>query len=69
METITADELQEKTLDVIERSTRDLCQFLVTSSQGSIVILPEETYNRLIVTLELLSTPGLLELMDAKNST
>lgn len=68
METITADELREQTLSVIERSTKDLRQFMVTSSQGSVVILPEETYNRLIVTLELLSTPGLLEVMEANNA-
>lgn len=67
METISADELKDQLSSVISRSTKDLQQFRITSSEGTVVMLPEEMYNRLVVTLELLSTPGLLEMMEPKN--
>ncbi|MGK5595392.1 MAG: type II toxin-antitoxin system prevent-host-death family antitoxin [Parachlamydiaceae bacterium] len=67
METISADELNGQITDVISRATKDLKQFRITSSEGAVVLLPEEMYDRLVVTLELLSTPGLLEMMESKN--
>lgn len=69
METISSDEFRIQISDVIKRATKELCQFRVTSPQGTVVLLPEETYNHLIVTLELLSTPGLMEMMDTKNNS
>ena len=67
METLSADELKNQIFEVISRSTKELQQFRVTSSEGTVVLLPEEMYDRLVVTLELLSTPGLLEMMESKN--
>lgn len=67
METISADELINQLNDVISRSTKELQQFRITAPEGTVVLLPEEMYDRLVVTLELLSTPGLLEMMESKN--
>ncbi|KAF3363319.1 Uncharacterized protein PHSC3_000073 [Chlamydiales bacterium STE3] len=67
METISADKVGDQITDVISRATKDLKQFRITSSEGAVVLLPEEMYDRLVVTLELLSTPGLLEMMESKN--
>lgn len=33
----------------------------ITSDEGTVVVMPEDTYQNLVVTLELLSTPGLME--------
>ena len=67
METISADELKSQMSDVISRATSELQQFRITSNEGTVVLLPEKMYNRLVVTLELLSTPGLLEMMESKD--
>lgn len=67
METISSDDLKVQISDVIRRATEDLQQFRITSPEGSVVLLPQEMYDRLVVTLELLSTPGLLEMMESKN--
>lgn len=67
MESISSDELQAGLLDVIKSATEKNQQFRVTSPEGAVVLLPEETYNHLIVTLELLSTPGLMEMVEANS--
>ena len=61
MDTLTAQEAQDKLLRLVECAAKDLQQYRITSSDGNAVLLPEETYQNLVVTLELLSTPGLLD--------
>lgn len=47
--------------EILERVKHENVQYKVVSPQGSVVILSEETYNNLLVTLECLATPGLLD--------
>lgn len=63
MDTITAQEVDGKLLEFIEKATDALKQYRITSPKGTVIMVPEETYNNLIVTLELLSTPGLMDTM------
>lgn len=61
MDTLTVEQVDGQLLKLIDSATKNLKQFRVTSQEGTVIILPEETYDNLIVTLELLSTPGLME--------
>lgn len=40
-------------------SDQKLCR--ITSDSGNAILLSEETYDNLLITLELLSTPGLID--------
>ncbi len=59
METLTAEEAAKNLLQLMTLA-QDGRQFRITAEEGSIVLLSEETYHHLIVTLELLATPGLM---------
>jgi antitoxin YefM len=61
MQTLTAQEAHAQFLKLIELSVQDNLQFRITSPEGTVIMVPEETYDNLMVTLELLSTPGLME--------
>lgn len=61
METLTAQEAQEQLPQLIERSVNENRQYRITTPEGSMVLLPWETYENLLVTLELLSTPCLMD--------
>lgn len=67
MDTLTADEARENFRSIIQSASQELRRFRITSEEGSVVLLPEETYDNLLVTLELLSTPGLMEGLKAAN--
>lgn len=61
METITAEEAAQNLLEMITRAQQDNQQFRITTAdQGAVILLSEETYENLMVTLEVLSTPGLM---------
>lgn len=60
METLTAQEAAQNILKLAALAKRDGCHFLITADEGNMVLLSEETYHNIIVTLELLATPGLL---------
>ncbi len=64
METYNFEEAQEQLKDLVTRTTLENRQFRITSTEGNVVLLSQETYDNLIVTLELLSTPGLMDRMD-----
>lgn len=61
MKTLTAEEAQHHLFSLIECAALDNQQYRITSEKGAVILLPEETYDNLMVTLELLSTPGLME--------
>lgn len=61
MELISADDLIDQLGHVIKRATDELKPFQISSPHGTVILLPEETYKNILVTLEVLSTPGLLE--------
>ena len=64
MDDITAQEAKDRLLDFIQAATFNNQQFRITSEEGNVILLPEETYQNILVTLEFLSTPGLLENID-----
>lgn len=71
METLTAEEAAQNLLKLMTLAHQDGRQFRITAEEGTIVLLSEETYQNLIVTLELLATPGLmngLKVLDTNSS-
>lgn len=60
METVTADEAAQNFLKLVTQVQQDNSQYRITTDEGAAVLLSEETYQNLMVTLELLSTPGLM---------
>lgn len=61
MDTYTTQEAQDRLTELVDRALDEHKHCRITSDKGAVIILPEETYHNLAVTLELLSTPGLLE--------
>lgn len=61
MDTLSAEEARDQLTKLIELAAKDHRHFRITSADGSVIVLPEETYDNLLVTLELLSTPGMME--------
>jgi len=60
METISVNEADKKLLNLIAQIQKDNQPLCVTSEEGNIILLSEESHQNLMVTLELLSTPGLM---------
>ncbi|MCB1113748.1 MAG: hypothetical protein KDK62_03235 [Chlamydiia bacterium] len=61
METIDIEEALSTFPELIQKLSRESHKVKVTSDKGSVVVLSEETYENLLVTLEFLSAPGLLD--------
>lgn len=61
MDNISAQDATKRLMELIQKATQDKSQFRITSDAGNVVLLPEETYENILVTLELLSTPGLMD--------
>lgn len=61
MDKISIHEAKDRLAKLIEVATNEGKQFCITSDAGNVVVLPEETYENILVTLELLSTPGLMD--------
>lgn len=61
METVTDEEAKQNLLQLISYTQQNGQHIRITSEEGNVVLLSEETYHNLVVTLELLATPGLLE--------
>lgn len=63
METVRVEDVQDKLKKLIVNATTNQSKYLITSDEGSVVLLSEEAYENLLVTLEMLSTPILFESM------
>lgn len=61
MDTLNAHEAQSQLMKLIEIAIQDNQQYRLISPAGAVIMMPEETYDNLMVTLELLSTPGMME--------
>lgn len=61
MDTYTASEATCQINELLEKVLIDRRHCRVVSGHGTAIVMPEDTYQNLVVTLELLSTPGLLE--------
>jgi antitoxin YefM len=67
MDTLTAQEIQDQLSKIMELASKENRLFRVTSPTGNVVILSEETYDNLLITLEVLSTPGLMNSLREAN--
>ncbi|MDF2550160.1 MAG: hypothetical protein K0S07_1227 [Chlamydiales bacterium] len=61
LKTLKEEEVTGNLAAIIKEAVSERAKFRVTSEEGSIVVLSEESFDHLMITLELLSTPGLLE--------
>ena len=61
MDTYSTHEASCKINELLKKVLVERRHCRVTSNEGTVVVMPEETYQNLVVTLELLSTPGLME--------
>lgn len=61
METYSASDAKSQINELLEKVLVERRHCRVVSGHGTVVVMPEDTYNNLVVTLELLSTPGLME--------
>lgn len=61
METIPLDQAKDTLKQLLTRCIKKNEQYRISSSAGTVVVLSEETYENLLITLELFSTPGLIE--------
>lgn len=66
MEIMTLQEALGSLGQIIDRSCKENKMFKITTPDSAAVVLSEETYENLLVTLEFLSTPGLLERLQEK---
>ena len=69
MDNISAQKAMNQLSELIQAATEEKRQYRITSDEGNVILIPEETYENILVTLELLSTPGLLDnLKEEQNS-
>lgn len=61
MDTLDAHEMQDQLVNLVERAVQNNQQIRLIGPSGAAILMPEETYDNLMVTLELLSTPGMME--------
>ncbi len=64
MDTYSTLEAKCQMNELLEKVLKDRRHCRITSDEGTVMVMPEETYQNLVVTLELLSTPGLMESMN-----
>lgn len=57
METVTAQEANDNLMAMLTNASKEQCKYRITSAEGTVVMLSEEQYENLLVTLEMLSTP------------
>lgn len=57
METVTAQEVNNNLMKMLANASTEHCKYRITSAEGTVVMLSEESYESLLVTLEMLSTP------------
>ena len=68
MDTLEAHEAQAQLMTLIENAVQDNQQYRLIGPSGAVIMMPEENYDNLMVTLELLSTPGMMETIRSVNS-
>jgi PHD/YefM family antitoxin component YafN of YafNO toxin-antitoxin module len=67
MDTLNLEEARTMLDKLLAKSAEENWQFRITSDQGNVVVLPEETYQNFMITLEVLSTPGLISSLMLEN--
>ena len=67
MDTLNLEEARTMLDKLLAKSSEENWQFRITSDHGNVVVLPEETYQNFMITLEVLSTPGLINSLMLEN--
>lgn len=57
MKTLTSQEAKERLLSLIETALLEGARYRILAPEGNAILLSEKTYEDLMITLELLSTP------------
>jgi PHD/YefM family antitoxin component YafN of YafNO toxin-antitoxin module len=71
METLAAEEAAQNLVKLIALAHQEGQQYRITAEEGTVILISEEIYQNIIVTLELLATPGLMKgmkLLDTNSS-
>ena len=68
METVSVQKAENDLLNLIKYIQDTNQPLKISSEEGNIILLSEETHQNLLVTLELLSTPGLMNSIKIYNS-
>ncbi len=63
METVTVQEANHNLVAMLTNALKEQCKYRITSAEGTVVMISEEHYENLLVTLEMLSTPILFNNM------
>lgn len=61
METISSEQASASLHDLIKKVNHENKPYKITAGDEAVILLGEEMYDNLLVTLEFLSTPGLLD--------
>ena len=61
METFTAQQAQEHLISLVETILQENNKYRISLPEGNVILLSEKSYEDLMITLELLSTPLLLQ--------
>jgi PHD/YefM family antitoxin component YafN of YafNO toxin-antitoxin module len=67
METISLLEAIDSLPEILERLNHDNHKLRITDGVNNAIMISEETYDSLLVTLEFLSTPGLFDKLQEQN--
>lgn len=61
MDAIPLEEAQKQLDTLIAKASKYRQQYCIETPEGNAVLLSEEAYNDILITLEVLSTPGLMD--------
>lgn len=65
MDEVSLRSAESNLSQLIQQVSADNSKIRITSDKGSVILISEETYNNLLITLEVFSTPGLAEHLPA----
>ncbi len=61
MESISTEQASQSLNELIKKINQENKPYKITTGDEAVIVLGEEMYDNLLVTLEFLSTPGLLD--------
>lgn len=61
MDTVSIEEASGSLRELISKINQDQTPCRITDDSQTVIVFPEQKYHDLLLTLEFLSTPGLLE--------
>lgn len=64
MDTVTIEEASSSLRELISKINEDQTPCKITDNNQTVIVFPEQKYHDLLLTLEFLSTPGLLKRLE-----